>query len=186
MNIKIGLDIDGVLYDWHEIAYQQYNKGESYEDFWTGIRANPDSVFTNNIVNDPTLYCKVTIRNDYVNIVKHIDFICDELHYITSRPLSVERNTTKLFKQSGMPKTDNILFVGNGKSKLQTILDLGCNVIVEDQPNYVEELVDQNIIILLMDRTYNRNFNELQYDNVVRVYDMYDVLDYIRESINAG
>lgn len=116
--IVLGLDFDGVLYDWHSAVhtYFQYEMGYegSYHDFWSTYMNSLSKERQDYLVRLPLL-CDATIPSQ--RVMDFLEFASQhsDIYYITSRPVEVEAITRKYMKKYDFPFQDN-LFVTNDKA----------------------------------------------------------------------
>jgi uncharacterized HAD superfamily protein len=117
----IGLDLDGVLYDWHRPVYNylKTTKGipESYEEFWhVFLKYEEDLKY---IVTLSDLYDKTIPTKETIDTLNKIDKGGHTIHYITSRPESATL-VTERYVNKWYPQSMNLTVTKNG-----------------DKPNYI-------------------------------------------------
>ena len=180
---SFGWDIDGVLYPWHEYAYQQaepYIDGMSFDEFWhptTGwVVENEGTMLMKNIVGNPRNYYKQDISQYIVGILHEIqEKTGKDFCYVTGRPKIAQLETKKLLSRAKVPNWDKLYFTGHGESKGPIVKELGCIYYVEDRPKHVPE-VNPHAIVFLMDQIYNR---DMEFDNTIRIEDLSEILDHV-------
>jgi len=117
----IGLDLDGVLYDWHRPVYNYMTiyKGvkESYEEFWHHYKDYEEDL--KYLVTLVDLYDKTIPTKETLKTLSIINGGGHTIHYITSRPedatLITERYVNRWY-----PQAMNLTVTRNG-----------------DKPNYI-------------------------------------------------
>ena len=120
---RIGFDIDGVLYPWHELIHEYFryfhNTKQSYDDFWIEAEQSTDPD-TETIMKSMALmldvYEKRVVDGDIVKTLDKLDKEYD-IFYITNRPDDAKFVTRQWFSRSKLPAQDNIIFV-DGRCKL--------------------------------------------------------------------
>lgn len=134
--MKIGLDIDGVLYPWHYSIYRYFleNKGieEGIDNFWKNHREEVTEYYT----SIPFLYLDTTPTQDVLTYVPKIAEL-GEIFYITSRSPSLWWVTGKFFSNYDLPFKENLIFT---KSKPTEVRANRIDVFLDDQPHHVQEL----------------------------------------------
>jgi uncharacterized HAD superfamily protein len=135
--IKIGLDIDGVVYDWHDSVYRYCTQFKGCTDsehvFWTKTWWEMPKEEQSYLISLPTLY------NDYIPEQRHIDSLnalasLGELFYVTSRPPEFSFATLKFFESYKLPFKENIIH-DNDKATVCRLL--GIDYFCDDFPEHV-------------------------------------------------
>jgi len=122
--VKIGLDLDGVCYDWHTAIYTELGieSGKSFSEFW----ANPHDTLTEKeweyIVSIPMYYEKLGLRESVSNVLPKLAEL-GELFYITSRDSSLRRVTERFLNKNKLPFKEN-LFMEKDKAYIARMLQL--------------------------------------------------------------
>lgn len=157
--IVLGLDMDGVLYDWHDAVYTYYQSLKGYEgayyEFWTEKIKTFSPEDWDYLVSLPFLYtCKIPTDR----IMNFLDYCASraEIYYITNRPDSVSRITKNYIKNSGFPYPDNV-FITDRKDTIcryagitHFLDDLEKNILA------VENLTNA----FLLARVYNQTYRD--------------------------
>lgn len=119
--MQIGLDIDGVIYPWHDSIYRYFREfrgftGEEVE-FWEYFRSLPQSTIEY-YVSLPMMYLDTTPR---ASTIKAIPALAElgEIHYITSRQPSLHRATLKFFGIYDLPFKENLHFTEDKASVIR-------------------------------------------------------------------
>lgn len=135
--IVLGLDLDGVLYDWHSAVYTYFqyikNYQGTYRQFWTEFINDTSKEEQEFIVSIPFLYSAITPSKQ---VIEFLNFAADnsEIYYITSRPDSVEHITKKYVKEY-FPYPDNLFSVHD---KATTCRYLGVTHFLDDHEKHVK------------------------------------------------
>lgn len=186
--MKIGIDIDGVLTDIgraildygtkycyeNNIEYKIDLKNY-YENEILGISDDNTNNFWNKYLGDYVQNCmtrtyaaeviaKLRQNNDiYIITGRNEEGLCKEL-YGTMQKL------TKKWLENNEIEYDEIIF--SGSSKKSACVENGINIMIEDSPSVIAELVGV-VPVLCFDAPYNKNVTN---DGVTRVYSWYDIL----------
>ena len=146
---RIGFDLDGVLYPWQEVAYEErvfrFNEKQSYEDFW----ANFDKYSKNYIdfvLNDPTLVTRVIMSDKIKNLLRTLS-VDNELFYVTARHKSLTCATLWWARTSKLPYLHNFFMVDG--SKKQVVKDLKLDYYIEDREVHVLDLQELTQVIVM-------------------------------------
>ncbi len=134
--MKIGLDIDGVLYPWHYSVYRYFTEFKGFEgdidDFWTNHRQE----ITPYYITISPLYLDTTPTKDVLEYVPKIAEL-GEIYYITSRSPDLWWVTGKFFDNYNLPFKENLIF---SKFKPTEVRLHRLDYFLDDQPKHVEEL----------------------------------------------
>lgn len=168
----IGLDLDGVVYDYHTVTYNHLVKERNLTlkpaEFW----GNGESIYSEkvwyNLLRIPILYEKAPINDDDLDVLNYLSRSFN-LVYITNRPREVEFVTRWWMKENKIPQTSNLYFVTG--SKVPLILKNQCEYFIDDRLSIVKELENYTNPILvrkdwhskeeLVDILYIRSLKEL-------------------------
>jgi len=181
---KLGFDIDGTLYPWHEIVLEDMIEkgyipaGTSLDGFFNatyGIlnRWHPD--IQRSIVTSERYYAKSYIRPGAISTLKYLKRSW-EIFYITSRPASTTDITKAWVRSYNLPDRENVYVVDGGKRDIIQLLDI--YIFVEDKISSVRELHDICAIILLT-RPWNEGYN---IDNHVRIDHLKELIPLLEEN----
>jgi uncharacterized HAD superfamily protein len=158
---KIGFDIDGVLYDWHNVVYQwmkDYHTGFDvpYDEFWTDwIDRDEHANLANFLVKTPIFVTKLVMPDSMRDTLWELARK-NELFYITARPRDVHFGTRQWMKMSRIPNTDNLIFA---EDKLPHIIEHNIDYFVEDMTKHALALQNHTRIILV-EKPWNRIIQE--------------------------
>ena len=111
--MNIGIDVDGVLYRWHESLYRYFCEFKGYNgtmyDFWLRFVHNQPMEFWDYYISIPLLYWDTTPRDDVlINLPKIAKL--HTIYYITARPTEAEYITRKFFDYFELPFKENLVF----------------------------------------------------------------------------
>jgi uncharacterized HAD superfamily protein len=142
--MNIGLDLDGVIYDWHHAVYtylvtNKKNWSVSEEELWRDpYKYLPESEWSY-IALLPTLYYTIIPSEKILQTIRNLDSEKNNIYYITNRySEDVKRVTEKYLKDYSFPQAGNLIFTDD-KSQMARILEI--DVFVEDKPKNLESLV---------------------------------------------
>jgi uncharacterized HAD superfamily protein len=154
---NIGLDLDGVLYNWHIAVYDYFVLNKNYtgtlNDFWTteykslsdddwNYLTTVDIFYSSQF---PTEECKVFLSE----LQKKF-----EIFYITNRPISVRTTTEQFLKKHCFPFQENLLFTDDKETTARRYM-LG--ICVEDQPHNLTKLQTVADVIMIA-QPYNIDY----------------------------
>lgn len=116
-NVVLGLDLDGVLYDWHDavFTYFQYEMGysEDYLSFWTKYIPSLSKEKQDYIVSIPILYETKIPSSSIMEFLKFASENAGSIYYITSRALELDRITRRYIRKYDFPFQDNLIFTND-------------------------------------------------------------------------
>jgi uncharacterized HAD superfamily protein len=168
--MKIGIDIDGPVYPWHEEIYRyfQENKGYSKDigEFWLKDR----ELVTEYYVTIPFLYNSTTPR---LEVLEYLPKLAElgELYYITARIPDLWQVTRKFFDFYDLPFKENVLFEKNKATRVRL---LGLDFFVDDMPKHVDSLKGLTDVYLF-EVIHNREQRE-GYKTVASMREFYEVV----------
>lgn len=137
MKIRLGLDLDGVCYDWHTAlhTYYQYIMGYAgdYRAFWTEFFPSLPKSKQEYIVSIPIPYDSQVPSE---TVTSFLDFAKDkaEIYYITSRLPELESITRRYIKRYDFPFQDNLIF---SQDKASSCSILGITHFLDDFARHV-------------------------------------------------
>jgi len=155
-NKRIGLDLDGVLYPFPEIAYERIKKehglDESLLEFWAKSRKSKyfDAEISA-IANDSSTYATGGISLYNIMVLKELVAMSNELFYITARGKKHLQVTQEWMARDGIPQAEN-LYIGK-HHKASLVAELGLDVFVDDR-EYVIKSVGKVTLALRYFGTY--------------------------------
>ena len=139
--MRIGFDLDGVLYDWHNATYEYavdfLGVKDTMEVFYRGSTEHiyPE-MFWSNIIRIPFLYTKYGIKKE---LSKMLDKLAknNELFYITHRPSEARLATNRWLEVNNIPYKENIIFTSN---KSLEIRRNNIKLFIDDDPRVIKAL----------------------------------------------
>jgi uncharacterized HAD superfamily protein len=138
--MNIGLDIDGVIYRWHESLYRYFCEIKGFDgtiyDFWLKFVPSKPNEYWDYYASLPFLYWDTTPRDDVLVTLPKLAEL-GTLYYITSRPDEVRYKTEKFFDYYDLPFKENIIF-SRDKQTYARLLKL--DYFVDDLQNNVDEV----------------------------------------------
>jgi len=137
--MNIGFDLDGVLYDWHDVVYTYCVNNEGYagskSEFWKDYQDFPlDRKL--NFERTTTFFSKKIPSKRVVDFL--IELAKDNtLFYITSRKEDVKLTTELYLERYNFPDRDNLFFTDD---KVTHIKLLDIEVFVDDLPSHLDSI----------------------------------------------
>lgn len=184
---KLGFDIDGVLYPWHEIVHEYYGDilapGVNFFDFWKvpdgWMTQHEGTVGVKNMVHDPLMYTKRSIRPDFLKAVNEVAEMVDELWYITMRPPDCKTDTSMWLKRNRLPSFKNLIFEP-GTEKSEHVAKLGVSIYVEDRPVHINDLIPVECLttLVVVNTPYNMTMDLPE--KCVRINSVLELPDIVR------
>lgn len=200
--MKIGIDIDGVLTNLEQfsidylskycfennieyhIGKSQYNMSKSF-----GISVKQENDFWNKYLE---FYAKNEKARPFASeVIKKLKKDGHEIYIVTARSLTnrndnIGENMRKIVKKWLLDNKiiyDKLIFSKSiREKKKQEIIENEINLMIEDNPNNINEL--SNIIpVICYDATYNRICS---HDRIFRCYSWYDIYKKISEMTNKN
>lgn len=179
MNLKIGLDIDGVVSDSFPVFIKELNRyyGKDVKEINNYDMSETFGVDWNEMSR---FFCDhmeylFSAPEPMKGAVEGINFLLEaghEIIYITARSCGGEEKVTyKWFKDKNI-YMQKAYFTG-GKTKKDIVRENAIDVFVDDVMNNALEIVSLGVPVLLMDSSYNRG--ELP-QGVIRCYSWDDIL----------
>lgn len=141
---RVGFDLDGVLYPWHELVYYHLTKEEiikdvSFSDFWVNVDKFISSQLLYSFTVDPVFmsyaHPDIDDHKTIVSLAKNY-----EIFYITARVPEVAIATRNWIKYHKFPYPENVFVVQ--EKKLEEIKRNNIRYFVEDRAEYALELRD--------------------------------------------
>lgn len=138
--INVGLDLDGVVYKYHEAAYDyfvgigMYDKG--FVSFWTEFIPSLSDEEQDYIISIPFLYESYAINSEALEYLNKLSEIAD-LYYITARHNELRRVTERWLRKNKIPQDYNLVMT---KDKASYIKLLKISYFVDDFISQVENV----------------------------------------------
>lgn len=147
--INVGLDLDGVLYNFVRAVYlycSAYNNLDM--DYWE-FSKNPDEIVGEELmeylVTIPTIYQTCTPNVNDLNAINSLKEKA-EFFYITARPDSIRLVTEKFLTINKFPNYSNLYFTKD-KGLYTRILSL--DYFIDDMAKYVDKIPKPTKVFLL-------------------------------------
>ena len=139
---NIGIDLDGVIYPWHDMAHSWMQaQGDipqdlsCYDLFFDPYKHKTED-YWKNVARIPFIYERTGINESTLATLRELDVLYD-IHYITSRPKEAELVTKRWMKRNNLPRRDYLIFA---KDKVTLARTLNLKYMVEDSPKHIEAL----------------------------------------------
>lgn len=155
--IILGLDLDGVLYDYHSALYTfcQYelNYNGTYEEFWLDYFPACSKEKQDYLIGLPIPY-ETSIPSK--QIIEFLEFanLRAEICYITFRPIELERITKRFLRRNNFPQQYNLYITGD---KATACRYLGVTHFLDDHVKHVKA-VSAVADAYLMAKLWNKDF----------------------------
>jgi len=173
--MNIGLDLDGVIYRWHESLYRYFCEQKGYEgtiyDFWLHYVQERPSEFWDYYVSLPLLYWDTSPRPDVLEFLPKIAKL-GTIYYLTHRPEEVKTVTGKFFDFYDLPFKENVIFT---KDKQTYARFLGLDVFVDDLAKNIDD-VSKVVKNTYLFRTVHNIPVQDSYKNVGTFKELYKIL----------
>lgn len=157
--IILGLDLDGVLYDYHSALYTycQYelNYLGTYEEFWLNYMKNSNNERQNYLTSLPIPYEMIVPSKCVTDFLEFANSNSD-IYYITHRPQHLERITRRYFRRYNFPQQDNLFMTDD---KITCCRYLGITHFIDDFVNNVKA-VSAVADSYLMAKPWNKEFQD--------------------------
>jgi uncharacterized HAD superfamily protein len=150
--MKVSLDLDGVLYPWHQVVWKEHFADDDYFDFWKERWKHVKTSTWNKILPDPDLYVQPA-RADVVQMVHRIAnsrFV----YYVTQRPKSLTRVTQRWLVRNGFPNPGDVYMT---QDKVATCNKIGIDLHIDDRIDVMHNLADNGIRVLGVRQPWNED-----------------------------
>jgi hypothetical protein len=176
--MKIGFDVDGVLYDWHEVIYDYAvrfeNYRDTYEKYWYDFgHGNRSKIYVDYIVKNPTFVTKVAIDPKIKQMLWDLSKE-HEIFYVTARPKEIVRATHRWFKDSDVPYMENV-FIATNDDKVPFIIEHGIELFIDDRDKYITALEPYTRVIVV-----RKPWNKFLWDTYTNVGSVLEIPNIIR------
>ena len=156
-SIILGLDLDGVLYDWHDACYvyHQYELGYNgtYKEFWLEFFPSLSQERRNYIITIDTLYDTKVPHKSVMDFLEYCEENSHAIYYLTSRSTDLERITRRYLSRNNFPSQDNLVMTVDKASACRLF---GVTHFLDDFTKQVEA-VSKVTNAYLMAKMWNRN-----------------------------
>lgn len=176
--MKIGFDVDGVIYPWHDSVYTYFTiykgyKG-TYHQFWSNDWTVPETQEYIKYLTTVPILCED--REPFPRALETLHEIADKGHtiyYITSRPDDVKLATEHYFSKRDFPFKENLYIVQGPKDTLAR--SLGLDLFLDDREKHIKELTPICLSVLKA-MPWNEDF-WLQYPTI---HNIHEIVEYVR------
>lgn len=169
--MRIGLDLDGVIYPWHDSIYRHFREFKGFTgeeaEFWDYFRSLPLNTIEY-FVSIPIFYLDTTPRTSTLEVLPALADL-GEIYYITSRQPSLHRATLKFFGIYDLPFKENLYFA---EDKASVIRLKRIDYYLDDLPRFIDQVYGLTDCYL-MAQPHNRNQRE-GYDVVNSMKEFYN------------
>jgi uncharacterized HAD superfamily protein len=188
--MRIGIDLDDVVFDFVNLLLKKYNEKfekeiffeEIYDFYFAKIFGMTEEEFNKFFIE---IFDKETVIN--MDLIKDANLILDlfedednKIFFITSR--ADARNGTIESLNKNFPKTSFKLFFSSnpyckteGKNKGEICKDLELDFMIEDDPKHAEDCAKKEIKVLLLDKPWNKNC--IEHEKIKRVNNWKEILE---------
>lgn len=154
----LGLDLDGVIYPWHEAVLTYYEMYEgytgSYTEFWGEFYKQITPSKWEYLTGIDYFYsCKIPGADTMEFLRKVAEHF--EIYYITSRPAEVALTTEQYLRRFDFPFCSNLI-ITEDKSRFARLY--GLRYFIDDQPKNLEPL-SKVTEVAMMSQPYNRDYS---------------------------
>lgn len=171
----LGLDLDGVLYGWHNAVYDYVKlyRGytESYTKFWSEDYKNLTSEMWEFLTTIDIFYSSQMPTDDCLKFINDAANKFD-IFYVTSRPAYVKLTTEQYLRKYNFPFQENLIFTQN---KVNEARRYGIDYFVEDMPENAIKLSKVTNVIL-MAQPWNKDIQD-QYLTVTSINQLLEHLE---------
>lgn len=159
----LGFDLDGVLYNWHQAAYDYLVRfcgliDEPYEEFLfvkSKFLSNKPKLFVENLVRLEDLYYKFPAKKEDVDTLQKLSKKYT-IVYVSARPQEVDFVTRKWLEDFNFPNYKEVYLA---EDKVREIRYLGCNYYVEDMSHFAVD-ISKVAEVFLMAKAYNKTYQQ--------------------------
>lgn len=148
-SLSIGIDMDGVLYNWHAAVYDYFRFYKeytgSYSKFWSEYYKTFSDEMWDYLTGVDIFYSSQQPTKECVNFLNSIKYKYD-IYYITSRPNLVRTTTKQYLRKYNFPYKDNVIFTDD-KANVSRLLQL--TYCIDDMPHNVESLSKVTNVIMI-------------------------------------
>lgn len=161
-----GFDLDGVLYNWHLLAWKWamnvLKEDISYYEFWRYpggyVASHEGSVFIDNMCLNEELYSCESLSDSFLKTLLYISEHSKNLIYVTYRGDWLRFATQLWATYSNLPHSNNIIYARNYGGKAKVLKSYNCDYFVEDRPHHIEEL-KKVVQLFVVSKPYNEHLD---------------------------
>ena len=189
IEMKIALDVDGVLADiihlWIENHNKQYNKSINKEDinqwdFWRKIGLDKYE-FYRQLSNSWERWKDVpTTENDIASAVDRLHSL-GRVDIVTARDKESTNYVINWLEHNGIKFNEYVsVFDGRDKAKLDY------DVFIDDSPHNVERMASKGSNVLLYDQPWNREVNSRKIIRIKKLIESINIISDLHENSTMG
>jgi uncharacterized HAD superfamily protein len=178
---RLGFDLDGVLYPWHEVIYNymkyEHKMETSYADFWKDVTNGMIMDWKNGMgkfwLENNLFLVQRDIKPAYLDLIYQLSEHYD-IYYITSRVKTGHNATKYWFKRNKIPFIDNLYFASG--EKLPLLLQHEIDIFVEDRVLHILELRNHTRAIMVRQPWNEELWDEVEtIDSVIQLPELLGV-----------
>lgn len=161
--MNIGLDLDGVVYPWHDSIYRYFKEFRGFEgtarEFWKYFMSLPydEQMY---YVSIPLFYLDTSPTEDVLTYLPMIASL-GTIYYITNRHDELKPATRKFFNNFSLPFKENVIFT---PTKANYVRLLKIDNFLDDRGKNLDELAGLTDIYLFkapQNWDYRENYNTI-------------------------
>lgn len=175
MNRVFGLDLDGVIYPFHESLYTYCvscrNFNGNYLEFWMDYFPHLSDEECDFLVSNPIVYDMTRPYEYAYKFINKLEETGDSIFYITSRPESLDRITRRYLKRLNFPFQDNLIL---SKDKVTDCRKYGVTHFVDDFTKHVNP-ISGFCTSYLVNKPWNQSGRLDTYVVVSNMKELYDI-----------
>lgn len=182
--MKVALDIDDTLFK-NTVLRDVLNEHDFTGTYSWDLHEIPENVLS--IVRsrfaDPMYMCTVKPFDGNPEVIKDMHSKGFELYAVTSRLESVHAQTRDMIKEH-FPEIRDVYF-GN-ETKRDILIDQGFNMLIDDSPKYIKEIMDTDIQKILISNShtpYNFDLRDHSYGKILVFSSLVKFWDYYKNLI---
>ena len=171
----VGMDLDGVLYDFITPAYRElqvyHGVTMPFQEFWLS-GGGLSKEFWNNFLGIESLYSASKALSEDIQTLNDLAK-SNTIFYLTLRPKNCELATRQWLRREGFPQYNN-LFFGQG-SKREILERLKPNYYVEDRVEIIKDIKDLTTVIVKK-QFYNRELWDKDFITVDSISELKEII----------
>jgi uncharacterized HAD superfamily protein len=187
--MKIVVDIDEVVVDFHEVFLNYYNLKYGKNIYLGDIMEYKSPIFGKSKKETFDIFNKFFNSDDFSKIglkkgaFEGINFLDDnfDIIFVTARMKSLKSKIFEFFNKFFPDRNFNIIFVGddifNG-DKFEICQGFRCDLIIEDKGEICLDFAEKGMRLILVDKPWNQKF---EHENISRCRDWDEILVKVKE-----
>lgn len=140
-DVTVGLDIDGVVYDYHRALYVFMQCENDYpgslSEFWETYVPSLSEEVQDYLVSIPMPYEICVPSNDVLESMDRLATVVKEIYYVTSRDPELERVTVRFLNKYKFPFKENLVIE---KKKDLACVRHGIDFFLDDMGKHVRDV----------------------------------------------